>query len=74
MQFMEGYTMKEQKGKGGSTLYAINKTAGKAFRKSNEAGEWEAVDPKSITGSAALERAGHEKIGNNWCSIYKAGA
>ena len=71
---MEGQTVKDQKGKGASTLYAINKTAGKAFRKSNEAEQWEPVDPKSISGGAALERAGHEKIGSNWFSIYKAGA
>jgi hypothetical protein len=66
--------MAAQKGKDASTLYAINKTAGKAFKKSGEAEQWEPVDPKSIAGGAALERAGHEKIGNNWFSIYKAGA
>ena len=66
--------MKDQKTKGGSTLYAINKTAGKAYRKSNDGDQWEPVDPKSISGGAALERAGHEKIGGNWFSIYKAGA
>ncbi len=66
--------MTAQKSKGASTLYAINKTAGKAFKKSGDAEQWEPVDPKSIAGGAALERAGHEKIGDNWFSIYKAGA
>ncbi len=65
--------MKEQKGKSASTLYAINKTAGKAFKKSSESEDWEPVDPKSINGGSALERAGHEKIGNNWFSVYKTG-
>lgn len=57
--------------KGSGTVYAINKTAGKAFKKSGDADEWQPVDPKSIDGGAQLERAGHEKIGNNWFSLYK---
>lgn len=70
---MEDRTMKEQKGKNTAAFFAINKTAGKAFRKANESEAWEPVDPKSIGSGTALERAGHEKIGNNWFSIYKTG-
>lgn len=68
--------MKDQdRAKGIGTFYAINKTAGKAFRRSGEDAEWEPVDPKSIGGTSnAMERAGHEKIGNNWFSVYKAGS
>lgn len=62
----------KDQGKFEGTLYAINKTAGKAYRKPADADEWESVDPKSITGSH-LERAGHEKIGGNWFSVFKAG-
>jgi hypothetical protein len=57
-----------------STQYAINKTAGKAFKRSNEGEEWEPIDPKSVGQIAALERAGHLKIGNNWFSVYKEGS
>jgi hypothetical protein len=60
--------------KGSGPYYAINKTAGKAFRRTNEDAEWEPVDPKSIGSGPAMERAGHEKIGNNWFSVYKGGA
>lgn|GEM_PF-2031158 len=56
--------------KADGTLYAINKTAGKAFRRAAGSEEWEAVDPKSISGSE-MERVNHEKIGNNWFSVYK---
>jgi hypothetical protein len=68
--------MKEQeRTKGSGTFYAINKTAGKAFRRSGEDAEWEPVDPKSISSTgSSMERAGHEKIGNNWFSVYKAGS
>jgi hypothetical protein len=67
--------MKDQgKNKGNGTFYAINKTAGKAYRRTDDNEEWEAVDPKSVSGGSALERAGHEKIGSNWFSVYKAGA
>jgi hypothetical protein len=59
-------------GKFEGTLYAINKTAGKAYRKAADAEEWESVDPKSIA-SGNLERAGHEKIGDNWFSVFKTG-
>jgi hypothetical protein len=56
------------------TLYAINKTAGKAFKRSGEADDWEPVDPKTVNQTANLERAGHLKIGNNWFSVYKEGS
>ena len=66
--------MKEQgRTKDNGTFYAINKTAGKAFRRAGESDEWEPVDPKSVNGGS-MERAGHQKIGNNWFSVYKAGA
>lgn len=55
-------------------LYAINKTAGKAFKRSSEAEEWEPIDPKSVGPVASLERSGHLKIGNNWFSVYKEGS
>jgi hypothetical protein len=68
-----GIPMKNQDGgKTDGTLYAINKTAGKAYRRSSENGEWEQVDPKTISG-ATMERAGHQKIGDNWFSVFKTG-
>ena len=62
----------EQNQHAGGTLYAINKTAGKAYRRAANSDEWESVDPKSTPSSATLERAGHQKIGNNWFSVYKS--
>ena len=44
--------------KSDGTLYAINKTAGKAFRRAAGSEEWEPVDPKSISGSE-MERVNH---------------
>ncbi|HWE64272.1 MAG TPA: hypothetical protein VHB98_21380 [Chloroflexota bacterium] len=58
-------------GKTDGILYAINKTAGKAFRKAPDADKWESVDPKSVPD--ARERAGHQKIGDNWFSVFKTG-
>ena len=55
-------------------LYAINKTARMAFRRAGEEEEWQPVDMKSIEAGSKLERAGHQKIGNNWFSLYKEGA
>jgi hypothetical protein len=62
----------KNQGKLEGTLYAINKTAGKAYRKHVDGEDWESVDPKSIANSS-LERAGHEKIGGNWFSVFKTG-
>ena len=59
-------------GKTEGMLYAINKTAGKAYRKTGNGDEWESVDPKSIN-NTQLERAGHQKIGDNWFSVFKTG-
>ena len=64
--------MKEQS-HGRETFYAINKTAGKAFRRAGETTDWEPVDMK-VAQQATGERAGHQKIEGNWFSVYKEGA
>lgn len=67
--------MKDQKGMPNSEpLYAVNKTARKAFRRDRADAPWEPVDPGSVSLSADQERVGHEKIEDNWFSVYKAGA
>jgi hypothetical protein len=60
----------EKHTEGGETYYAVNKTAGKAFRRTGDE-EWQPVDPKSVNIAAGAERAGHQKLENNWFSIYK---
>ena len=51
--------------------YAINKTRGLAFSRQNEAGEWQAIDLKSVSAFQTMERVSHTKIGDNWFSIYR---
>ena len=52
--------------------FAINKTRGLAFSRRDEAGDWQAIDLKSVGELKTMERVSHAKIGENWFSIYRA--
>lgn len=54
----------------GAVVYAINRSAKKAYRRDPGSERWEGVDLKSVAIAAGTERIGSAQIEGRWFALY----